>query len=100
LGVITVREGELVDGGVTCVFFPVAGFVGRGVPVAGRVSGRLRRPFLRILSRVRRAAASTSLAVASAQRRWAGGIVKRRRHGCAEDGDGGELELARIANST
>jgi len=44
-----------------------------GALVAGWAPGRLLAALVRILSRVRRAAARTSLAVALAQRRWATG---------------------------
>lgn len=49
------------------------GPAGVGAPVAGRVGGRLRPAFSRILVRLRRAAVITSLAVALALRRWVWG---------------------------
>jgi hypothetical protein len=58
---------------MTCGFFTTAGLDGVGAPFAGRWWRLFRRPLLRIFSRVRRSAARTSFAVASAHLRCASG---------------------------
>jgi hypothetical protein len=69
--VITLRDFTRLPWSVSSGFPAVVGRVGAGTPVARRGVGRFRRPFVR----VRRAAANTSLVVASAQRRWVTGCV-------------------------
>ncbi|MFV2104739.1 hypothetical protein [Micromonospora sp. LOL_024] len=58
---------------LTCGFAAAAGAVGARAPGFGRRAGRLFRALFLIFLRVRRAAARTRLAVASAQRRCASG---------------------------